>query len=200
LAADKAEKLLKLQESMTKSPSDNIKPDSRAFNAVLTVIARSPDPKKATRAKLLLDRMIEEYKKGDKALAPNLRSYNAVLTACAFTNGEPQQLLDTFKVAVAVLNDLRASRSLSPDATSYGLFLKSCGRLMPPSEKREAVVESTFRKCCADGQCGENVLEELSEAASSKLCEKLLGGSIEEGVRIPAEWSNNVKDKRGRRR
>ena len=114
--------------------------------------------------------------------------------------GRPQELLNAFKVAVSTINDMRASPTVSPDSTAYGLFLKSCTQLMPPSVKREAVVENVFRKCCSDGQVGENVLGELNAAASKTMCRRLLGGNLEDGVSIPIEWSRNVKDRRGKRR
>jgi hypothetical protein len=45
------EKLLELQEGMSEGRDDDLKPDVRAYNAVIGVIARSGDSKKAVRAK-----------------------------------------------------------------------------------------------------------------------------------------------------
>ena len=193
-AATTVEKVLELQEEM--SGDDACKPDVRAYNAVLTVLSRVKDPKKAERSKKILQRMKALRDGGDKRVAPNLRTYKIVLNACAYTKGEPNELLSAFRVAVDCINDLRENPSLQPDPVVYGLFIRSCGQLMPPSDKREAVIENIFRKSCIDGQVNQYVLHELSLAASPELCHKLLGGDIEEGVNIPMEWSRNVKNKR----
>jgi hypothetical protein len=194
-AADTVEKVLELQESMSKGKDNDINPDVRAYNAVLTVLSRAKDPNKAKRAKDILVRMIEKRDKGDKSVAPNLRTYNNILNACAYTKGKPKERMSAFRIAVDSINDLRESPLLQPDPVSYGLFLRSCAQLMPPSDKREAVVKNIFRKCCNDGQLGTYVLHELSHAASPQLCRKLLGGDMGDGVNLPMEWSKNVKNK-----
>lgn len=199
-AADTVEKILELQEGMVKGPNDDCKPDVRAYNAVLAVISRAKDPNKVERAKSILERIKVLRDKGDKAVAPNLRTYNNMLNACAYTKGKPKELMAAFRVAVDCINDLRESPMLSPNPVSYGLFLRSCNQLMPASDKREAVVENIFRKCCSDGQVGQFVLHELSQVASPGLCRKLLGGDMDEGVSIPMEWSRNAKDRQQRLR
>jgi len=198
VAADTVQKILELQEGMSKD--GHAKPDVRAYNAVLRVIARAKDPNKAERSKKIVERMKVLRDKGDESVAPNLRTYNNVLNACAFTRGKPKELLSAFRVAVDCINDLRENPLIQPDPVSYGLFIRSCAQLMPPSDKREAVVEIMFRKCCTDGMVGQYVLHELSQAASPKLCRKLLGGDFEDGVNLPTEWSQNVKIKHQRLR
>ena len=195
-AATRVQKLLELQEGMHEGKGDNLKPDVRAYNAVLSVISRAKDSKKASSAKRILDHMKDLHSQGYKEAGPNLRTYNNILNACAYTKGEPQDLMSAFRVAVDMINDLRESPSLTPDPVSYGLFLRSCAHLMPPSDKREAVVENMFRKCCNDGQVGTFVLHELSQAGSKHLCQKLLGGDMESGVNLPFEWTRNVKNDR----
>jgi hypothetical protein len=196
-AADTVEKILKLQESLQKNEDGIEKPDVRAYNAVLAVIARAKkDPTKAQRAKRLVEHMKSLRDEGDKMAAPNLRTYNLVLNAAAYTEGEPKELLSAFRVAVDSINDLRENPLLEPDPVSYGLFLRSCAQLMPLSDKRETVVENIFRKCCVDGQLGQYVLHELSYAASPNLCRKLLGGDMDDGVNLPIEWTRNVKNKK----
>lgn len=198
--AAKVEKLLELQEALyQKEPSDKkLKPDVRTFNAALTVLAHTRDPRKAKKAQRLLDRLQQTFQKDDdSSMAPNLRTYNAVLNACAYTkSGDPKDRLTAFQIAIETIRLLRNSRDVSADPVSYGLFLRSCGQLMPPSEKRDKVMENVFLKCCKDGQLGQCVLEELSFAASKGLCQRLLGGDMEEGVALPMEWSRNVKDPR----
>ena len=139
---------------------------------------------------------MNECQKSDKDVTPNLRTFNNILNACAYTKGEPKELMSAFRIAVDVINDLRKSQTLTLNPVSYGLFLRCCTQLMPPSDKREAVVENIFRKCCNDGQLGSYVLHELSHAASPELCTKLLGGDMEDGVNLPMEWSRNVKNNR----
>eukprot|EP00978_Attheya_sp_CCMP212_P007616 scaffold17658_cov54-Attheya_sp.AAC.2 len=91
------------------------------------------------------------------------------------------------------MNEIRDHPTLDPNHVSYGMFLKACANLLPPSnDKRDAVVENVFRKCAKDGHVHDFVLESLREAASPRLIKTLLGGNLAEDIQIPIEWTRNT--------
>jgi pentatricopeptide repeat protein len=192
----KVEKLMELQEALRGGAEDGdaLKPEARTYNAAMAAMSRARDPKKAVRSKQLMDRMKEQYKSGDDSFAPTLFSYQSLLNSCAFTTGEPEDKLAAFQIAVDALKELRESDYLEPDSSAYGLFLRACANLMPPSRKRDAVIENVFLKCCKDGFLSQNVLEEFENGASEELQLKVIGGFLEDGVQPPEEWSRNVVD------
>jgi pentatricopeptide repeat protein len=189
-AGVKVEKLLQIQEGMYNAANcdPELKLDVRIFNSVLAVIARSKDPKKASRAKRIVDKM----KNGDKTLAPNMRTFYFQLSACAHTDGTADENLASFQIAVDTLNEVRESDNYQPDSGCFGMFVRACGNLMPPSRKRDAVVQNVFRKCCKDGVLNEFVLSEFEKVASEELQLEILGGFLEDGVRLPDEWSRSA--------
>jgi hypothetical protein len=216
-AGTKAEKLLELQEGLamkeTKGVASDLWPTVRVYNAVIDAGARSTDTGKAVWARRIFDKMEQVYLKqtysssgaGDveesEKLAPNVRSYNGVLNACAFTRikkGIPaeeskKESMEAFRVAVQTMNEIRDHPTLAPNHVSYGMFLKACANLLPPSnDKRDAVVENVFRKCAKDGHVHKFVLESLQEAASPRLIKTLLGGKLAEDISIPVEWTRNT--------
>ena len=73
------------------------------------------------------------------------------------------------------------------------MFLKACANLMPASPKRDSVVGSVFRNCCDEGLVNDFVLKELDRAGSKALQLELLGGLLVDDVKLPNEWSRNVR-------
>ena len=187
----------RLYEEEGAEENDNLKPDYRVYNAAINVWARSRETGKAEKARVLLNRMKNLAQNGGskyEGCAPNVRSYNNVMNACAFTKGDSKECMEAFRVAVDIFNEIRSLEDVDPSHITYGMFLKACGNLMPPSEKRETVIENIFRKCSKDGKVSEFVLDSLTEAAPAGLCRKLLGGDIEngDGIQIPEEWCCNL--------
>jgi pentatricopeptide repeat protein len=190
--AVKVEKLLELQEALKDADGNALKVTARTYNAAMAAMSRARDPKKAVRSKQLLDRMKERYTSGDDSFAPSVFTYRTLLNSCAYTDGEPEDKLAAFQIAVDALKELRESEYLDPDSNAYGLFLRACANLMPASRKRDAVIENVFLKCTKDGFLSDNVLAEFENAASEELQLKIIGGFLEDGVQPPEEWSRNV--------
>jgi tetratricopeptide (TPR) repeat protein len=188
----KVEKLLDLQEAMVQGLDDDVRPTVRSYNSAMAAISRTRDPKKSVRARRFMDRMKHRDDQGDERLGPTLFTYKSLMNACAYTDGEPQDKLVAFQIAVDTLNELRESPLLKPDASIFGLFLRACANLMPSSRKRDSVVENVFSKCCKDGCLSDYVLQEFEMAASDELQLRVIGGFLEDGVRPPADWSRNV--------
>jgi pentatricopeptide repeat protein len=191
--ASKAETLLQIQEGMYKaSGNKDLKADARVYNSALSVIARSKDSKKATKAKRIVDKL---EKSTDKAIAPTVWTYFTLLSACAHTEGEAEEKFAAFQIAVNTLKFMRESDDYLPDSGCYGMFLKACTNLMPSSRKRDGVVENIFRKCCSVGLLTDFVLKEFEGAASEELQLEVLGGFIADGVRVPEAWSSNTVER-----
>ena len=124
--------------------------------------------------------------------AASRRAYYTLLSACAFTEGSPEDKLEAFQIAVDALKELRESHHQEPDSSCFGMFLKACANLMPENKKRDAVVENVFKKCCSEGLVNDFVLGEFERASSEALQLQLVGGFLEDEVRVPEEWSKNV--------
>jgi pentatricopeptide repeat protein len=186
--AVKVEKLIQIQEGLQKTTgSEDLHLDGRSYSAALSVMSRSKDAKKASRAKRIMEKM-----ENDRDVKPTGWNYYTLLSACAFTRGSAEENFEAFQIAVNTLKFMRASEEYQPDSGSYGMFLKACANLMPPSRKRDEVVENVFRKCCSVGLLTEFVLNEFEQAASEELQLEVLGGFLEDSVKLPDEWSVNV--------
>ena len=193
-AAQEAENLFAQMQSLAKEfKDDELLPNVRVYNALIRCWARSKERNKAERTRQLLETMAKESElRGDDELTPNLQTYNGVLNACSFPSrgNSIEEKYAAFRIAVQTLNELRASEDCEPNHVSYGTFLRSCGNLMPPSPKRDAVVGNIFRRCCEEGLVSQFVMDSVSHAASenlkSTLFEEIVGG------RLPRKWSSNL--------
>lgn len=186
----KVEQLLQIQEGLhATTKEDDLKIDGRLYNVALYSISRSRDSKKAIRARRIVDKMKELEEEINHV---TVRTYFNLLSACAYSDGTPEEKLESFQIAVDALKELRESLSQEPDSSCFGMFLKACANLMPESRKRDAVVENVFRKCCNDGLVDEFVLSEFERASSQALQLEILGGFLDDDVRIPEEWSKNT--------
>ena len=150
---------------------------------------------------------------------PNFATLRNVLNACAYTRGSTRDRWAAFQIAIQVYNQARkeSDQTSSVDAEQdksnqrqgedsdditltqenrikiYQLFLLSCFNLMPPSPKRDAVIERVFNRCCREGLLSNLILYGVVlKHASDDLQLKLLGGFVEDGVQPRAEWSRNV--------
>ncbi|CAJ1923632.1 unnamed protein product [Cylindrotheca closterium] len=186
----KVEQLLQIQEGLYMTTGfPDLKIDTRVNNAALQVMSKTKDARKAIRAKRIIENMKNS---GDPENMPTKRTYRSLMSACAFTRGNPEESLETFQVAIETIKNLKEFVGEEPDSGFVGLFLKACSNLMPPSRKRDAVVEKIFEKCCADGLLNDFVLIEFEKAASETLQLETLGGFLEDNVKLPEKWSRNV--------
>lgn len=190
----KVEQLLQIHRGLYETTGfADLQIDTRVNNAALKVMSKTRDAKKAIRAKRVIDGMKAS---GDPENMPTKRSYRSLMTACAFTKGRnPEENLEAFQVAIDAMKEVRELVGEEPDSGFVGLFLKACSNLMPPSRKRDVVVEKIFTKCCEDGLLNDFVLIEFEKAASEALQLEALGGFLEDNVRLPDEWSRNVYQK-----
>jgi hypothetical protein len=174
---------------------DDLKPDGRAYNAVMGIWSKSKAEKKAveTKARLFdkLQQALYDNTLECSDYASNLRSYNNVISA--FTKGDKDECKEALNVMVGTFNSMRgADASVKANHVTFGMFLKACSNLMPDNSKRNSVIEKLFRTACKDGQVSDFVINQLFEVTSTSFVEELLGSSVEDGIQIPAEWSRNV--------
>jgi len=193
-AAQEAEKLFALMRNLAKEfKDDELLPNVRVYNALIRCWARSRERDKAKRTRQLLETMVKESElTGDDELTPNLQTYNGVLNACSFPSrgSSIEEKYAAFRIAVQTLNELQASEGCEPNHVSYGTFLRSCGNLMPPSPKRDAVVGNIFRKCCEEGLVSQFVMDSASRSASENLQSTLFEDCV--GGKLPMKWSRNL--------
>jgi hypothetical protein len=183
-----------LEQSQDKDAYD-LKPDRRVYSAVQNVWSRSREKDKAQKTKDLLLKLIAlKEETGDSDYTPQLRQWNNVLNACVYTKGSSEERKVAMQILVETFNQMRTGDDIEPNHVTYAMFLKGCVALLPPGEKQQSIIENVFRKCCRDGHVSEFVFATFVESSSSSLCEKLLGGDVndEDGVQIPESWARNV--------
>jgi pentatricopeptide repeat protein len=189
----KVEQLLQIQEGLyATTKREDLKMDGRLYNVALGTIARSRDANKAVRARRIIAKMKTSE---DESNTPTVRTYYTLLSACAYTGGTPEENFEAFQIAVDTLKEVKENLGREPDSACFGMFLKACANLMPVSRKRDAVVGNVFRKCCRDGLVNDFVLNEFEKASSEALQLEVLGGFLEDDVRLPEEWSTNVVER-----
>jgi hypothetical protein len=152
----------------------------RAYKAAIQVISRTRDPKKAQTVRKLVQHL--------EPTNMDVGTRKHVLRSCACTRSrDPEDRRAAFQIAVETFNELKQQQ----DSSAVSLFLKATG-LLPPSRKRDAVIEGVFSKCCQEGLATDFILQDFRHMASDELQLKVLGGFFEDGVKIPDEWSRNV--------
>eukprot|EP00339_Tiarina_fusa_P000923 CAMPEP_0117028328 /NCGR_PEP_ID=MMETSP0472-20121206/20607_1 /TAXON_ID=693140 ORGANISM="Tiarina fusus, Strain LIS" /NCGR_SAMPLE_ID=MMETSP0472 /ASSEMBLY_ACC=CAM_ASM_000603 /LENGTH=552 /DNA_ID=CAMNT_0004735785 /DNA_START=112 /DNA_END=1771 /DNA_ORIENTATION=+ len=187
----KIEHLLQIQDGLYGTYGmEDLKLDERQYHVAMGIIARSREHNKAT----IVRRLVEKLKNSNDPNIPvSERAYYTLLSACAYTNGTPEQNFAAFQIAVDTLKELREFLGHEPDSACFGMFLRACANLMPESPKRDGVVRSVFKKCCAEGHVNDFVLLEFERASSEALELELLGGFLADDVRIPKDWRRNIK-------
>jgi hypothetical protein len=169
--AFKVTQLLSLQTAL------GLVPDAKSLTAAMVATSRDrTDPKKALKCQKLYERLAE----------PTLYHAKVVLNACVhMIADDPRDRLAAFQIAA----DTFQKHQDHADSSLYGQLLEATANLMV---KRDATAESIFTQCCQAGLVNDYVLEQLERAASGKLLLQLLGGFLEDGVQLPADWSRNV--------
>ena len=155
--------------------------------------------------------MEKQHLDGNSAVRPNMHAYNAVINACAFTAaGDDQEgtaeRLRAFQIAQDVLHELCESEYDRPSPSSFGTFLKACGRLSLPPDVVEKNVEEAFRTCCDMGLVNDFVLTQIRYSAPNGLYQTLLGDwatprtdgrARVEVSEIPFEWRRHTSERGG---
>jgi hypothetical protein len=189
--AAKVEQLLQIQEGFLGTF------DERTYYLGMTIISKSNDSKKAIRVKRMVDKFKQYLADNGKARLSGSLYYSLYynqLRACAYsTDGTAEEKFEAFQIAVATYKELQRLSEKELGPSSVMMFLKACSNLVPPNEKRDVVVKKIFKDCCKKGLVTDFVLAEFSRAASEGLQLEVLGGFLEDDIRIPEDWSRNLK-------
>jgi hypothetical protein len=175
-------------------------PDVYSYTSVITAYARSNSPRKAEKAVEIVKRLITARNNGNKSVRMSLFALNAALNACAFVDGGADDKERAFNLAME-LDKMRRELGLTPnqDNTWYGTMLRACSSLLPPSPKREELVDRVFREACEGGCVGRLVLAQMKFAATPRQYERLLGCDLEDRIQLrdlPKDWTCNGQDTR----
>jgi len=204
-AAERAESIL---NDLLEGPveSDNVEPNTDSYHGVILAWAKSNSPMKTRRAKNILDRMKNDFLKGNRNCRPTAQAYTAVINAAAFSNGKRDDLAEAFQIATNTLNELYTCPYCDgPNSATMGTFIKACGRLEVSTDVLLEKLELALQKTIALGLVDSYVLDQFFYACpvSTGLYRKLLGELVPvdgpEKVKvdahlIPKEWRRNVRE------
>lgn len=189
-AAEKAESILNRMEQSYAEGDLDAKPDTLTYTCVINAWARSGSPKKAQRAWDLLQRMCHAYEKGSLDVRPNVITFTSVLNACAYTRGSEADREQAIKIALMVLTELLPNYD-KPNHITFRTLLEVFGKQARNDRERLKLSSAAFEKCVEEGQVDSSVLDALGRFVP-KLYENLPRDDQSE-IRVPAEWSRNVK-------
>ena len=194
-ALERSQEVFELMEKCRRQ--GDIKPNERVYTSFIRALAKGKSKNLHKKAYFLLQKMRELYEAGNEGIKPTVFTYNAVLHACSESlhiEGIPR--LDAFKVAVTVFNEMRKDNE-ELDHVTFGNMLR-CASLLPEGEKRNALIETTFRLCCESGFVNSYVIRDLQNSAPEELWRSLLGrpeGDVEMES-LPAKWSYKFERRR----
>jgi len=206
-AGERAEEILLSMQSDLESGKSLRAPNTRTYGLVLAAWAKSSFTEKAIRARKILNRMIKESKnKINDHVSINVHCYNAVLNAVAFTEADLTTRIEAFYIASMTLDELINSKNVEPTSSSFGTFIKACGKLSLPVNLAQPAIQIAFTTCISLGLVNDFVLTQMRYSLSDEHYQKILGdvlGDIspnknvtrKEGLtmsEIPNSWKRNV--------
>lgn len=109
----------------------------------------------------------------------------------------------SLRIAIDTYKELLESEA-RPNQITFSSFLTALRNLMPPDQKRAAVIESIFKKCANDGFVSDLVLRRLESSLNRDQLRKVLGDSVvsSQGAvkleEIPSIWRRNLEDSKPR--
>mmetsp|Transcript_13522 Transcript_13522/g.25375 ORF Transcript_13522/g.25375 Transcript_13522/m.25375 type:complete len:774 (+) Transcript_13522:140-2461(+) len=187
---DRATDILHHMFAVKKSGKYDVTPTSQSFAIVMNAWAKSRYPRKAFKAKQLLEEMKERSKYNEK-LKPNVYIYASILNACAFSYGSPEIRGEAIIIATEVFKECKHRNDVI-----YGTFMKACNSLMEHDDTRRAgMIEAVFRECREKGYVSDFVLQELFSSLPPERYQKLLGCDAQHVLStrdIAKEWRRNI--------
>jgi len=201
-AGVRAEEIVLQCEKEYKNGNHEMRPNTRMYGLVLSCWSKSSSGDKAIRAKNILERMENASNTNENVLS-NVHCYNAVINAAAFTEGTFDERTQAFHVATDTLNTLFQSKTIEPISSTFGTYLKVCGKLSLPNNLVQPHIGRTFEQCKTMGLVNDFVLTQVRFSTHPDQYNKLLGKHsngkrINERVdvkEIPSSWKRNVVDR-----
>jgi len=125
----------------------------------------------------------------------------SIIFACGRTNPNKIARVNSLKVLVACLAEIKNQNYCTPNSITFRTLLDGAKHIVPDDEARRPLSSSIFQMCCRNGQLDKSVLEAL-ENAQPELYAKLPKG-VKAGLdgksdspRIPSEWTRNASKHR----
>lgn len=196
----RAEEILSYMEQEYNQGNSALEPNTRAYGLVLASWSKSLCPDKAEKARDVLNRMKKASTTRKDVVTMNVHCYNAVINAAAFTEGEMDIRIDAFNIATTTLEELLESKSAEPISSSFGTYLKACGKLSLPRRLAELAIEKSFKKCKELGLVNDFVLTQIRYSTCTAQYQNLLGDLAKRKksnerinmTDIPESWKTNV--------
>ncbi len=195
----RADEILAYMEHQRCQGNYALEPNTRSYGLVLACWSKSLCPNKAEKARDVLNRMRKASGIRSHTVTMNVHCYNAVINAAAFTEGEIDSRMDAFNIATTTLKELLES-DVEPISSTFGTYLKACGKLSLPRSLAESAIETSFKMCKELGLVNDFVLTQVRFSTCSTQYESLLGDvakakKINERItmaEIPESWKKNV--------
>lgn len=201
MTGERVEAIISHMEHESNQGNYAMQPNTRSYGLVLASWAKSSCPEKSRKARDILNRMKQSSLTNDN-VTMNVHCYNAVLNAAAFTEGGLDIRTEAFNIATTALDELLDSTTLEPISSSFGTYLKACGKLSLPRNLVEPAIEKAFNKCRELGLVNDFVLTQIRYSTCTAQYQALLGRiakkkQLNERVsmtEIPVDWKRSVAD------
>lgn len=138
------------------------------------------------------------YKSGIIVSPPNAICFTAVINSCAYCAKDSFEKRDALKIFVETYKELMDDVTIRPSYVTFSTVLTAIRNLLPPSDKRVAVVNTVFKKCAEFGMCNDVVISKLQSVMCTNDLKELVGAEAvsPEGIvyleMLPSKWKCNV--------
>lgn len=199
MAGERAEQLLLHMEAQYRDGKYETQTNTRTYGLVLASWAKSENSDKTRKAYNILQ-LMEKTSKTNCNVQRNVHCCNAVINAAAFTEGGLDKRSDAFYVASLILEELVKYDAIPPVSSSFGTYLKACGKLSLPRDLVEPCMEKAWNDCKRLGLVNEFVLKQMWLSTSPEQYQRLMG-ELNCDTRkvelsdIPAEWKEKILDR-----
>jgi hypothetical protein len=162
-----------MEHISTKHGCRDLAPNTICYNAVIAAYARSTSVSKAYRTELLLERMMEESKKGNTRLRPDAITFNSVINAAAQSFfGDSIVKKEAYLIALNAFKTLHGLDYCKPTSVTYSSFLKVLQNLIEDDETRDYMANKVFSLSASAGLDNDSVRLQLKRTCSTPLVAK----------------------------
>ena len=197
--AERAEEIVgNMQRAFEELGDVSLRPQTVAYNQVISAWASSTDHNKAFRAASVLAKVKE-------AELADASSYGHVLRACATSDFTGKSRMAALKIAIGLWKDLDNRKEKRHLLTSYfyTFLLRTLGFVSDKKPKeRDDAIKKAFAGCKRDGVVNAHVLHCLKLVATKSLYYELLGerlavqgdnaGAAVLAQKVPNSWTKNA--------
>lgn len=169
--------------------------ESLSHTAAITAWAKSRQIGKASRARLLLNRMIQLHSDGQANVRPDSVAYTAVINACkcarttkticalcrkrwltkrcihtgAHCMKDDSEIATSLRIAVATYRELQQKSDAQPTEITYFTFLVALQNLVPVGPKRTQAALDVFQTAMESGYVNHRVVSRIKCKCATRL-------------------------------